>query len=106
MSCKILIVGETDDILPYRSIGLEIEPVKTREETVSVLKKITENASVGIVLIAENVAEQCIDMITELRKKTAQSITIIPTQQGSRGVSMKELEKEIGRAVGVDILRK
>ena len=103
MLYKIVIIGEKEDILPYQSIGIEIEPVKTITDTVSALKKTAQNPSVEIILITENIAEQCLNTIADLRSKTAKTITIIPTQQGSRGVSMKELEKEIGRAVGVDI---
>ena len=103
---KIVIIGEKEDILPYQSIGVEIEPVKTIVDTVAILKKIVQNPSVAIILITENMAEQCLDTITELRNKTSIAITIIPTEQGSRQISMLELNKEIGRAVGVDILTK
>ena len=103
---KIVIIGEKNDILPYQSIGVEIEPVKTIVDTVAVLRKTAQNPLVAIILITENMAEQCLDTIVELRSKTAKAITIIPTQQGSRQISMLELNKEIGRAVGVDILTK
>ncbi|HHT9147100.1 MAG TPA: V-type ATP synthase subunit F [Candidatus Wunengus sp. YC61] len=103
---KIVIIGEKEDILPYQSIGVEIEPVKTIADTVSALRKTAQNPSVAIILITENMAEQCLDTITELRSKTNKAITIIPTQQGSRQISMLELNKEIGRAVGMDILSK
>ena len=103
---KIVIIGEKEDILPYQSIGVEIEPVKTTADTVSALRKTAQNAQVAIILITENMAEQCLDTITELRNKTAKAITIIPTQQGIRQTSMMELNKEIGRAVGMDILTK
>jgi len=103
---KIVIIGEKEDILPYQSIGVEIEPVKTTADTVSALRKTAQNPSVAIILITENMAEQCLDTIMELRNKTAKAITIIPTEQGSRNTSMVELSKEIGRAVGVDILSK
>ena len=103
---KIVIIGEKEDILPYQSIGVEIEPVKTTADTVSVLRKTAQNPQVAIILITENMAEQCLDTITELRNKTSIAITIIPTEQGSRQISMLELNKEIGRAVGVDILSK
>jgi len=103
---KIVIIGEKNDILPYQSIGVEIEPVKTTADTVSVLRKTAQNPSVAIILITENMAEQCLDTITELRNKTSIAITIIPTEQGSRRTSMIELNKEIGRAVGMDILTK
>ena len=53
---KIVIVGEKEDILPYQSIGVEIEPVKTMVETVSVLRRITHDPSVEIILITENMA--------------------------------------------------
>ncbi|MCR4321751.1 MAG: hypothetical protein NUV74_15610 [Candidatus Brocadiaceae bacterium] len=103
---KIVIIGEKEDILPYQSIGVEIEPVKTTADTVSALRKTAQNSQVSIILITENMAEQCLDTITELRSKTNKAITIIPTGQGSRRTSMIELSKEIGRAVGVDILTK
>ena len=103
---KIVIIGEKEDILPYQSIGVEIEPVKTTADTVSALRKTAQNAQVAIILITENMAEQCLDTITELRNKTSIAITIIPTQQGIRQTSMMELNKEIGRAVGMDILTK
>ena len=103
---KIVIIGEKNDILPYQSIGVEIEPVKTTSDTVSILREIIQNPLVAIILITENMAEQCLDTITELRNKTKKAITIIPTQQGSRQISMLELNKEIGRAVGMDILTK
>ena len=103
---KIVIIGEKKDILPYQSIGVEIEPVKTIVDTVAILKKIVQNPSVAIILITENMAEQCLDTITELRNKTSIAITIIPTEQGSRRTSMIELNKEISRAVGMDILTK
>ena len=103
---KIVIIGEKNDILPYQSIGVEIEPVKTTSDTVSALRKTAQNPSVAIILITENMAEQCLDTITELRNKTSIAITIIPTEQGSRQISMLEFNKEIGRAVGLDILTK
>src|SRR3972149_8558396 len=103
---KIVIIGEKNDILPYQSIGVEIEPVKTIVDTVAILKKIVQNPSVAIILITENMAEQCLDTITELRNKTSIAITIVPIDQESRHTSMIELNKEIGRAVGMDILSK
>ena len=103
---KIVIIGEKEDILPYQSIGVEIEPVKTIADTVSALRKTAQNPLVAIILITENMAEQCLDTITELRNKTSIAITIIPTEQGSRHTSMIELNKEISRAVGMDILAK
>ena len=103
---KIVIIGEKKDILPYQSIGVEIEPVKTIADTVAILREIVQNPSVIIILITENMAEQCLDTITELRSKTAKAITIVPTEQGSRHTSLTELNKEISRAVGMDILTK
>ena len=103
---KIVIIGEKKDILPYQSIGVEIEPVKTIADTVAILREIVQNPSVIIILITENMAEQCLDTITELRSKTAKAITIVPTEQGSKHTSMIELNKEISRAVGMDILTK
>ena len=103
---KIVIIGEKKDILPYQSIGVEIEQVKTIADTVAILREIVQNPSVIIILITESMAEQCLDTITELRSKTAKAITIVPTEQGSKHTSMIELNKEISRAVGMDILTK
>ncbi|MEK7700233.1 MAG: V-type ATP synthase subunit F [Planctomycetota bacterium] len=101
---KIAIIGEKDDVLPYQSIGVEIEPVKTVAETIAALGKHAHNPEVAIIFITENVAEQCLDAIAGLRSKTAKAITIIPTEQGSRNTGMRELGKEIARAVGLNVL--
>ena len=103
---KIVIIGEKKDIVPYQSIGVDIEPVKTVVETIAVLRKTVQDTQVTIILITENMAEQCLDTITELRSKTAKAIIIVPTEQGSRHTSIIELNKEIARAVGMDILTK
>ena len=100
---KIVIVGEKEDILPYQSIGVEIEPVKTVADTIVVLRKVAQSPDVGMILITENMAEQCLNTISELRNKIQKAITIIPTQQGCNQTSTEELSKEISRAVGVDI---
>ena len=103
---KIVIIGEKEHILSYQSVGVGIESVKTVKDAVSILRKITQDPFVGIILITENMAEQCLDTITELRHKTGKAITLIPTQQGSRNTSMIELNKEVARAAGIDILAK
>ena len=100
---KIVIVGEKEDILPYQSIGVEIEPVKTVADTLVVLRKVAQRPDVGMILITENMAEHCLDTITELRSRTSVAITIIPTEQGSRHTSTMDINKEIARSVGMDI---
>ena len=72
-------------------------------ETINALKKTTLNDRIGLILITENMAEQCLDSITQLRSNTGKAIIIIPTHQGSRHTSVRELNKEIARAVGMDI---
>ena len=42
---KIVIIGEKEDILPYQSIGVEIEPVKTTADTVSALRENSPKSS-------------------------------------------------------------
>src|SRR3990167_7300691 len=101
---KIVIIGGKEDIMPYQNIGVEIASVKTVSETVTNLKKFAIDPITGIILITEDVAGQCLDMINELRNKTQKAITIIPTQIGSKQTGVTELGKEVGRAVGIDIL--
>ena len=101
---KIVIIGEKEDIMPYQNIGVEIASVKTVSGTVTNLKKFASDPITGIILITEDVAGQCLDMINELRNKTQKAITIIPTQIGSKQTGITELGKEVGRAVGIDIL--
>ena len=100
---KIIVIGEKDDVLPYQSIGAGIEPVKTASEAVAALEKSAHDPETAMILITENVAEQCLDAIAGLRSKTAKPITIVPTEQGSRNTGMRELGREIGRAVGLNV---
>ncbi len=101
---NIIVIGEKEHILPYQSIGVEIEPVATGKETLLALEKRTQDPLVEIILITEDMAEYCLDAITGLRNKTQKIITIIPAQHGSRHVGMLELNKEMKRTIGTDIL--
>lgn len=103
---KIVIIGEKEDILPYQSIGVEILPVKTIHETISLLNTTAKDPSVGIILITETMAGPCPDAVSEVRNKTAKAVTIVPAGHKSGDTSTTAFNRTIARAVGMDILTK
>ena len=94
-----------EDILPYQSYGVEIEPVKNDSRDCYRSQKSCSKSSGGNYINYREHGRTMPRYDYRVKGvKTNKAITIIPTEQGS--TRMIELNKEIGRAVGMDILTK
>lgn len=101
---RIVAVGERDSIIGFKGVGVEILPVRSGSELEPILKRVTADPTVALILMTEPVAEPCLDLISQYREKTDAVLLIIPSHQGSRQISFQEMKRLIERAVGVNIL--
>ncbi|HHT9125851.1 MAG TPA: V-type ATP synthase subunit F [Candidatus Brocadiia bacterium] len=99
-------MGERDLIIGFKAVGVELVSVKSPSEVGAVLKKLSQDASVGLILITETVAEGCLDVISSFREESAAVILIVPSHLPTKHISMLEIKRNIEKAVGVDMLSK
>ena len=100
---KIAVFGDYDSIYGFAALGLSICPVKTREETRDLLRRLAEG-KYGIIYITEAAAAQVEREIEEYREKTLPAIIRIPGVSGNTGAGVKGVKKTVEQAVGSDIL--
>lgn len=99
---KIAIIGQKDNILPFRAVGVEIFPITHYFDAVETLKKLAREYS--IIFITEDVAKEIEDTIDRYRTKPYPVIIPIPSAQGSSGYGLKNIFDNVERAIGVNIL--
>ncbi len=103
---KVVAVGEKDLIIGFKAVGVEIVPVKSPSEVGVVLKKLSQDASIGLILITETIAEGCLDVISSFREGSPAVILIVPSHLPTKHISMLEMKHNIEKAVGIDMLTK
>lgn len=103
---RIAAIGEKDLIIGFSCLGVDLIPVQSKMDTETALRRISHERDLALVLITETAADLCRDMIPDLREKSPAVILIIPSHEGSRGISMTEMRRSIERAVGINILDK
>ena len=104
---EIVAIGEKDQIIGFKGVGVRIVPVKTHDEFAVALAESVRNAEVEIILIPESFAEnENADLIRNARKTVSKVILVIPDHHGSRGLGFAEMKNDVRRALGVDLLTK
>lgn len=101
---KVVAVGERDLIIGFKTVGVELTPVKSPSEVGAALSKLSQDTSVGLILITETIAEGCLDVITSFRDENPVVVLIVPSHLPTKQISMLEMKRDIEKAVGIDML--
>jgi len=101
---KILVIGDEDLSLPFRAAGCEAKHVKDPKEGRKALLDSVDN-DYGIIFIAESIARECLDVISNISEiKTFPIITIIPDMLRLEIAAADERIKQlVRRAVGIEL---
>jgi V/A-type H+-transporting ATPase subunit F len=100
---KVAVIGDNDSILGFKALGVSTYPVTGSEDAARALNTIVRD-KVAVVCITEAVAEQIMPKINELNKRLLPAIVLIPNNQGTLGLGMKQIKKNAEKAIGADIL--
>lgn len=100
---KIAVVGDYDSIYGFAAVGLDICPVKSREETRDSLRKLADGGY-GIIYITEKAAADLGGALDEYMEMRLPAIIQIPGVSGNTGAGVKGVKKTVEQAVGSDIL--
>lgn len=101
---KIVAVGEKELIAGFRSVGLELIPVQSAPDVEPILRRLSLDPEVALILMTESIAQECLDAISRFREKSLIVLLVIPSHQGSSHIGMVEMRRSIERAVGTNLL--
>lgn len=73
-----LLTDDPDTLIGLRLAGVEGKLIDNSIDVISEIEKISENESIGMLLITPTIAQMCGTTLTELKKKNRPLITEIP----------------------------
>ena len=100
---KIGVLGDKDSVMGVRALGLAVEACESTEQAREKLKSMAESGF-AIIYITEQLADGLARELEEYREQLVPTVIPIPSNQGSLGLGMANVKKNIERAVGADII--
>ena len=102
MSEKMGVLGDRDSVLCFKAAGLDVFPVTNAETAGHTLHKMAKTYKV--IFVTEPVAAQIGEAISRYKAQPYPAIILIPSAKGSTGLGMKNVRRNVEKAIGADIL--
>lgn len=103
MTYKIAVVGDKDSILPFKMIGFEVFDAKSGQAARHIIDRLATQ-DYGVIYVTEAVAGDIPDTIARYREQAVPSLILIPNYKGSLGIGMKNIQDNVEKAIGQNIL--
>lgn len=100
---KVAVMGDYDSIYGFSALGLDIYPVKEKDEGKKLLKKLTLG-EYAIIYVTESLAKEIREEIDKHKASISPAIIPIPGISGNTGEGVAQVKSFVEQAVGSDIL--
>jgi vacuolar-type H+-ATPase subunit F/Vma7 len=105
MQAKAAVLGDSDFVMPFSTLGLDTYPVEAQQDSVSQnIEKILEQ-KYALIVVAENVAPLAQEYFDAIQNKALPCMVVVPFTTESQGFAFKSLGKVLKMATGIDIIR-
>jgi len=99
---KVAVVGDKSSVLAFRALGVDVySPVDAQQMRNTIDKLARENY--GVIYITEQMAQEIPETIEQYKSRPLPAIILIPNSQGTLGIGMEEISKNVEKAVGMNI---
>lgn len=99
---KIAMLGGKNSILPFKGLGIDVYPVTDLEEARQQIEALAKEC--GVIFVTERIAEQLEDTIRKYDHMPVPAIIPIPSSTGSLGIGMNRIQRNVEKAIGMNIL--
>ena len=100
---KVAVMGDYDSIYGFSALGIDIYPVKEKDEAKATLKKLVVG-DYAIIYVVESVAKDLTEEIEKHKESISPAIIQIPGISGNTGAGIAQVKSFVEQAVGSDIL--
>lgn len=101
---KIAVIGDRTSVLAFRAMGVDVfTPVDAEAARNSVDRAAREGY--GVIFLTEAIASQIPETVSRYRSQIKPAVILIPDHQGSQGVGMSDIYKNVEKAVGTNIFQ-
>ncbi len=100
---KIAVMGDSDSVLGFKALGLDVYPVESIEEARKTLRRLAKE-NCAIVYMTEQLGVNMKEELERYKDNLTPAVILIPGKEGSLGVGQENVTKSVIRAIGADIL--
>lgn len=100
---KVAVVGDRDSVLGFRALGVNVFTTFEADETRRIVDKLAKD-NYGIIFITEQLANLIPETIERYNNAVVPAVILIPSNQGTLGIGMDRINKNVEKAVGSNIL--
>lgn len=104
MAYKIGVIGDKESVLPFQLFGFDVRFSKSALSTKEILTEMTEK-NYGIIYLTELEAKKIPDILAKYQEKMTPAVILIPSHRGSIGLGQKNIQDNVEKAVGQNILK-
>ena len=100
---KIAVIGDATSVLGFKAFGLETFPCQGADDAMYALRKIASE-DYGIIYITERFYRDIQEEVNKYADMRTPAIIPIPGADGTFGMGIANVKKNVEKAVGADIL--
>lgn len=100
---KIAVIGDKDSILGFKVLGVHVFSVIDARDARKILDRIAKQ-EYGIIFITEELAKDIPDTIQRYNHEVVPAIILIPSNKGSLHIGLDNIDKNVEKAIGSNIL--
>lgn len=102
MQTKIAVIGDRGSVMGFKAVGFDVFEAEEDSSIASLVSELSKN-QYGIVFVTEELIAVNQDVVEKYKDDMLPAIIPIPGRNGSLGIGMANIHKNVERAVGADI---
>lgn len=99
---KVGVIGDRDSIIGFRALGMSVLEATSATEAETLLNQLVDE-QYAVIFITEELAEENLPLLRDLRNRKLPAIIPIPSVTGSTGLGLRQVQESVKKAVGMDI---
>ncbi len=99
---KIGVVGDRDSILCFKTLGLDVFEAGGQQSIRRTINRMAKE-KYAVIFITEHAAIMAEETINKYKSLPYPAIILIPSNKGNLGIGMKNIRKNVEKAIGTDI---
>ncbi|MBO0481578.1 V-type ATP synthase subunit F [Candidatus Enterococcus courvalinii] len=103
MGHKIGVIGDKASVLPFQLVGFDVH-FETDSKKVRQLVEKMAKEDYGVIYITEQCVTSIPEVIARYQEQLMPAIVLIPNYQGTEKIGITEIQNNVEKAVGQNIL--
>ena len=102
MQTKIAVIGDRGSVQGFKAVGFDVFEAE-KDASIAELVNDLAKSEYGIIFVTEELIAVNMDVVEKYKDDMLPAIIPIPGRNGSLGIGMANIHKNVEKAVGADI---